>query len=678
MGNQNSKFNEIYNMKVTEIPKNEGESHIYRNPKNMKYDKDYSNINFQKTVRDFLESQDPNREFLKWRKRDEAGKLTNQIESLKLGEWRQKAEQFGSGLKMLRLVPEKQEFRDYKLKFLGVMSGSSAELMIQDLSCIMFKFTTVGLYATLGREALIYTLNHTGLETICISNEFAALLIEIKKSGKVPNFKNLIFLDEIQEGVRDKAKEASLEVFTMSEIIELGQSGEDVEWEEATPSDVYCFCYTSGTTGVPKAAMMTMGNIGISVRRNPDPLLQFKSDDLHLSYLPMAHVMERTGIYFMILQNAQVAIFGGDYKLLKDDLAFWKPTLFISVPRIYNRFYDAIKSKLDSVKDTSKGKFVNYCINTKLENLEKSGSYTHRLYDTLIFKKMRQVLGGRVRLMLSGSAPIDPKVANFLMVCFCAPFLEGYGQTETVGASLVMNPRDTSLGHVGGIKEFLEFKLVDVPEMGYKNSDIDPETGVNMPRGEFWVRGPSIIPCYYKNEEKSRETFLQDGWMKSGDIVQIRPPNNRIEIIDRKKNIFKLSQGEYIAPEKLENVYKNCSSLVTNVFIHGNSLKNYLLMVVSVEDQNVQALAKELNVCGEIEDPLQIREDKSFERALLGLFKKKAQEAKLNGLEIPKGVVFSDKSFADLGLLTSSFKYKRNDIKNHFLDRLNAKYEKMG
>ena len=282
-----------------------------------------------------------------------------------------------------------------------------------------------------------------------------------------------------------------------------------------------------------------------------------------------------------------------------------------------------------------------------------------------------------MRYMLSGSAPIDPKVANFLMVCFCVPLMEGYGQTESVGASIVMDKEDTSMGHVGGLKEHLELKLVDVPEMNYLNTDVDETTGKNTPRGELWIRGPSIIPCYYKNEEKNKETFTGDGWMKSGDIVVIQPPNNRVEIIDRKKNIFKLSQGEYIAPEKLENVYKTFSSLITNVFIYGDSLKSCLLVVLTIENASLVPLARSLSVCENIEDPAQIRADPEFERGLLAMLNTKGREAKLNGLEIPRGIVFNDRPFAELGLLTSSFKYKRSVIKSHFLEKLNDKYAEL-
>lgn len=151
--------------------------------------------------------------------------------------------------------------------------------------------------------------------------------------------------------------------------------------------------------------------------------------------------------------------------------------------------------------------------------------------------------------MLTGSAPISGEVMGFLKVCFCCPFLEGYGMTETSAGSVTMLTSDKTYGHVGGPVANVKIRLRDIPEMGYLHNNPD---GTN-PKGEVCFWGPSIMPGYYKNQEKTAEC-LSNGWLASGDVGEVRP-NGSIKIIDRAKNIFKLSQGEYIAPEKLENIY---------------------------------------------------------------------------------------------------------------------------
>ena len=149
--------------------------------------------------------------------------------------------------------------------------------------------------------------------------------------------------------------------------------------------------------------------------------------------------------------------------------------------------------------------------------------------------------------MATGSAPISTNVLNFLKVAFCCPILEGYGQTESTAASCVTLPHDSKSGNVGGPLPSIKVRLRDLPDMGYTSRDVP------YPRGEICFQGPSVFPGYFKNDEKTREAF-EDGWLMSGDVGEILP-NGALRVIDRAKNIFKLAQGEYIAPEKLENIY---------------------------------------------------------------------------------------------------------------------------
>lgn len=153
---------------------------------------------------------------------------------------------------------------------------------------------------------------------------------------------------------------------------------------------------------------------------------------------------------------------------------------------------------------------------------------------------MKKSLGGNVRIIITGSAPISPKVLESLKVMFSCPIVEGYGQTEATALEFTTLPEDGSSGHIGGPLPHNEFKLVDVPELDYFSKDTDSE-GNLKPRGEIWVRGANVIPGYYKLDEKNKETFTSDGWMQSGDIGELILPEGKLRIIDRKKNIFKLS-----------------------------------------------------------------------------------------------------------------------------------------
>ena len=291
-------------------------------------------------------------------------------------------------------------------------------------------------------------------------------------------------------------------------------------------------------------------------------------DIVHLSYLPLAHVFERVVMLLVLNESGKYGIFGGNAIKIKEDLAILKPTVFVSVPRLFNRFYDVIMDTIRKQTDTAKFIF-NRGFEVKKKNLLTTGRSTHYLFDKLIFNKMKSVLGGRVEFMITASAPISGDVITFLRICLCSSLIEAYGQTEGVGGEFITNLSDGSIGHVGGPNPCNEYKLVDVPEMKYTSQDRD-EKGNLVPRGEVCVRGKNVIPGYYKNDEKTAEAIDEEGWLHSGDIAMILPHNNALRIVDRKKNIFKLSQGEYVAPDKLEGFYKLAIS-IADIFVYGDS-----------------------------------------------------------------------------------------------------------
>lgn len=178
--------------------------------------------------------------------------------------------------------------------------------------------------------------------------------------------------------------------------------------------------------------------------------------------------------------------------------------------------------------------------------------------------------------MVTGSAPMEKDVMDFLKICFCAPIVEAYGLTETTGVTTLVDNRDRITGHVGGPIDCCKIRLKDIPEMSYLSTDKP------YPRGEICVKGPNIFQGYYKRPDKTAEAFDEEGWFRTGDVGQVFP-NGTVKIIDRSKNIFKLSQGEYIAPEKIEQVL--ClSPAIAQCFVYGNSLKNSCVCVIVLEE----------------------------------------------------------------------------------------------
>jgi long-chain acyl-CoA synthetase len=186
--------------------------------------------------------------------------------------------------------------------------------------------------------------------------------------------------------------------------------------------------------------------------------------------------------------------------------------------------------------------------------------------------------------MITGSAPMTGDVLNFLKICFSCPIREGYGQTETSAPASFTSEKDPTSGHVGGPLPCIRFRLKDIPEMNYLSTDPNP-------RGELCFKGESVFKGYFKAADKNTEAFDSEGWLRSGDVGEILP-NGAVKVIDRAKNIFKLSQGEYIAPEKLENVYIQ-SPFLAQIYVHGDSLQHYLVSVGVVEPGTIKKWARE-------------------------------------------------------------------------------------
>jgi len=213
-------------------------------------------------------------------------------------------------------------------------------------------------------------------------------------------------------------------------------------------------------------------------------------------------------------------------------------------------------------------------LNKQTELCRASPTERDEFYDKKVWIPIRRDKLGldQVRYIITGAAPCPPYLMEFLRVLIGCPVIQGYGMTETSAAATIMAITDTTTGHNGAPLPCNEIKLVDVPEMNYLHTDTP------HPRGEVWVRGPNIFMGYYKNAKATNEDRTADGWLKTGDVGRWNP-NGTLSIIDRKKNIFKISLGEYIAAEKCEQVYQQ-AACVGQMFLYGNSFKSFVLGIV--------------------------------------------------------------------------------------------------
>lgn len=664
MGANNSKLQ--YSVQVTD-PK-EGETGIYRRP-------DFEDglittpghgITTMQELYLHNMKENADEEFLGTRNLPD-GSLTEKYTWETYGEVEEISRYIGSGIINLNLFEEKAQFRDYKLKFISIYSRNTREWFLVDIANILYGITTMPLYDTLGEEATDHMFNETELSTVFLTCNHVKGITQRIKGGQVLHLKNIVIMDSFNINDEIKGYLEGVNHYTLEQVIEAGKENVQ-EYPKVTPEDIVFFSYTSGTTGKPKGAMVSNKNL-IAAIAGAEAVLPLKHGWKHLSYLPLAHVLERIVTSVVIHIHGKIGIYGGDPRNIKHDLAALKPDFFVSVPRLYNKFYSAIMDKIKAQTGV-KGYLAQKALASKEYYHEHGGYYQHTVWDKLVFGKMKEVLGGNCKYMLTGSAPISTEVRRFMKLAFCCPFAEGYGQTECLGGQFVTDPEDATMGHVGGPIPHVEFKLIDVPEMNYFSTDKDEE-GRPAPRGEILCRSSSVIPGYYKNEEKTSEAIDEDGWLHSGDIGMILPENGALKIIDRRKNIFKLSIGEYIAPDKLQEVYKTVHG-VEDIFVYGDSLKSVLIGIVCPNKDHIMEIAEANGIEGTYESLL---ENDRINKLIVDALAAKQKEADLKGFERISRIAFTKKTFEELDLLTTTFKIKRHEAKEAFQETLDTLYE---
>lgn len=548
-----------------------------------------------------------------------------------------------------------------KSKFVCIFSGNRPEWAIADFGCQAYSMVPVPLYETLGTEATKHILNECEIATVvCDKGDKLKKLLGIK--SEIPYVQRVIVIEPVADDIRSAAEKAGLTILSYQDVLEMGKS-RPMPPKLAGEEDVYTICYTSGTTGTPKGVVLTNRAFVIMVERvylGLKPHYTATKDDFHLSYLPLAHNFERACMLLMLTCGVQIGFFSGDVKLLMDDLATLKPTIFPSVPRLLNRIYDAVQADVNSsyVKST----LMAWALASKQKEVEKHIFRRDSFWDKLIFRKIQDKLGGRVRLVISGSAPLSSEVMSFLRCALGCMVLEGYGQSEAgAGLSLTL-PGDCSLGDVGPPLAGVHLKLVDVPEMSYYAKD-----GI----GEIVAKCDFLMSGYYKQPDKTAEALDEDGWLHTGDIGRWAE-NGALKIVDRKKNVFKLSQGEYVATEKIENVYRS-SPFVGQIFVDGDSLKPCLMAVVVPDDVYLDKWAKNNGYPVKLED---FCKAEGAKKLVLDDMIKEGKKAGLMSFEQVKDISLESEMFSvENEMLTPTMKNKRPTLRNKYAETLQQLYK---
>lgn len=556
------------------------------------------------------------------------------------------------------------------LRCFGIYSGNCPEWQLFDLASHAYHFVSVPLYDTLGKDVVEYIINHTEMTVVAVSPAHVSTVLKL--AGKVPTLKVIVAMAPLSAEAKQIyhawGEQVGIKVMDLHELEELGKA--NLKKPTYPSSDaIATICYTSGTTGHPKGAVLTHGNVANGCNAQLFGLNE-TTIPVSIGFLPLAHIYGRMIESNIIARGGAIGYWSGDPLRLLEDVQVLKPTMFPAVPRVLNRIYQAgmAAAQLPGVK----GALFRRALEAKLLRLRTTGQTTHPLWDRLVFKKIHAVLGGNVKFICSGSAPMSAATIEFLRIATGADFVEGYGSTENIGTVTKTWWGDVkSGGKVGAPHVCAEVKLVDVPTMGYTSED-KPN-----PRGEICVRGDHCFKYYYKDPENTKAAIDEEGWQHTGDVGEI-DECGRLRIIDRVKNIMKLAQGEYVALERVESMYSSCP-LVAQLYVHGDSLQSYLVGLVIPDPVQLAAVASK--VWGTQVSPSdrgaldRAAVDPKVHKEVMRALDKVAKSAGLKGFEMIKRVhISNDLLTVDNGCLTPTLKIKRKDVYNKYKQELDALY----
>lgn len=545
----------------------------------------------------------------------------------------------------------------------GVFGVNCPEWVIAMHACSRQSMYCVPLYDTLGADAVEYILNHAEISIVVVQAAKLPALLEALPKAK--GIKTVI----VWGG--DVPESDALEGKTVVTFDEALTKGAATPCEPVPPKadDLCTIMYTSGTTGEPKGVMLTHSGIvsaceGV-IKHSKAMGFALSPNDRYLSYLPLAHIFDRAveETWFMI--GGCVGFWRGDTRMLVDDIKAFKPTVFCGVPRIFDRIYTAGMGALAEKGAISKAIF-DLAFKTKIKYLRKGYAYDKAapIFDSILFNKTKAGLGGNVRYIISGAAPLASHVEDFLSVTMCCPVVQGYGLTETSAASFIGVIGSTPVGSVGVPLPSCEFRLESVPEMKY-------DATASPAKGEVCIRGPGLFTGYYKKQDITDEVVDKDGWFHTGDIGECLP-GGQLKIIDRKKNIFKLAQGEYVAVEKVEAAL-GATPGVANLWVYGDSFQTFLVAIVVPVEAALKKWAAEKGISGDFKELCGNAEACAY---FLEAMQAVGKEKKLKGFEQVKKLVLEPNDFSmDNDLLTPSFKKKRPQLKAFYQAQIDEMYK---
>ncbi|KAG2374149.1 hypothetical protein C9374_010986 [Naegleria lovaniensis] len=611
-------------------------------------------------------------------------------------------------------VKESEQTRNSRF---AIYDDTSYEWFVTALALFQQNVSIVTVYASLGIDSLIQALNESKVSGVML--HFSSLKEVVPKiASQCPRVKYILYNLRMCENSSDEVERREkllneltqkygqhLVLTNIEEMIEMGlqdcrnqqhvsstttTTEFKIKGKPHTSKDVCILMYTSGSTSAPKGVLLTHHNLLSAIASfNVCLGVERSLEYIHVAYLPLAHILEILVHSIIFLRGGMIGY--SSARTLSEgtclpcgDLKFWRPSLLVGVPKVFDTIKKGAQLQLHSIAE-KRGPFLGWLVNTLFtmayqckRNALKMGRDTP-FWNWLVFKKFTDGVGGRLKLMLSGGSALIPETQEFLRIGFNCVFMQGYGLTETCAGSTVSNayfPFETC--HCGPPVPCVEIQLVDVPEMGYTHRDLP------NPRGELWVRGENVTLGYYKQKDLTLEAYGKlpnfdqesepNSFFRTGDIVEILP-NGFIRVVDRVKNLTKLQHGEYIALNKLESIFADSPYIQPNgILVYGDSFRDYAVALALPQMKYLESVAREKGI--EFHSNLDLIQNPQLLKLVLRSLDELADQAKLASFERVKKIYLCEEEWTvENGLLTATQKLKRHAIVDKYKRQIENMYQ---
>ena len=573
-------------------------------------------------------------------------KINDKFEGIKYSEFKVETERFAFGLAALGVK------KDDKI---AIISENRPEWVYADMAILGLGAVDVPIYPSLTAESIEFILINSEAKGVIISNKF-----QLNKILKIrENLRHLQFTILLNE--KDIVPDLSA-VYIFKEVQEMGDIYKNnhphhfiESRKQVNENDVCTIIYTSGTTGEPKGVVLTHKNILSNVHAALECFPIYDTDSF-LSFLPLCHIFERMAGYYTGFSAGCKIYFAESIESVAQNLIEVQPTILTSVPRLFERIYSKVIKNVESQKPI-KQKIFYWAANVgrKYINAQQNGKVSpvlaaqHKIADALVFKKLREKTGGKLRFFISGGAALAKDLGVFFEAAGIK-IREGYGLTESSPVIAANRVDDFKFGTVGKPFPGVEIKIA--------------------PDGEILARGPNIMQGYFKNK-KETDAVIKDGWLYTGDIGEF-DSKGYLRITDRKKHLFKTSAGKYIAPAPIENLF--LTSKYIDQFILIGDRRTFLSALIVPDFEAIKEYADSRNIpYGNVEDLIKKKEIYDLIDKDMSQFQKK-----LANFERVRKFKLLEKPFTlESGEITPSLKIKRKFVEERYQHLIEEMYEGM-